>query len=127
MKTNKEVCNICSVKQDDLERHLKVFHTDEAEVSHTPTPWILNNNKGWHEGWKDRGSIFECHLATGTHVPEDQNQINAAFIVRAVNCHEELVLALKNLLVANGNQKDFPNIWKEGARALAKAEGDSHE
>lgn len=104
-----------------------------TQATHTPTPWILNNNKGWHNGFKDRGSIFECHLATGTRVPENQNLTNAAFIVRSVNAHEELLLALKNARYALEvcKEKLDPSgkgLWKsldDIDEAIAKAEARS--
>jgi hypothetical protein len=60
----------------------------------TPLPWHLNYNYAWSDACKDRGPVFVCNLATGTHVPEEQNQINAEFIVRAVSCHDDLTAAV---------------------------------
>lgn len=61
---------------------------------YSPLPWILNGNAAYSDGCKDRGSVFECRLATGTHVPAEQNNINAAYIVQAVNNHDSIVKAL---------------------------------
>lgn len=90
MKTQKEIqpCICGSLDHDS--------HPNEPQ--HTPTPWKLETNYAWHDGFKDRGSIFSCNMKVGTHVPEDQNIINAAFIVRAVNAHGELVNTLHHLL-----------------------------
>lgn len=62
--------------------------------SHTPTPWKLQGVSAWHDGFKDRGNIFSCNLSTGTHVPNEQNYINAAYIVQCANHFDSLVNVL---------------------------------
>jgi hypothetical protein len=70
-------------------------------TKHTPTPWILSGNMGAiysmspeasHGGVADR--VCRCG-------PE--GLANAAFIVRACNCHEELLEALRGCLTALDN------------------------
>lgn len=68
-------------------------------LTHTQTPWNLNGIAAWSDSCKDRGNIFLCDLRTGTHIPKDQNLINAAFIIKAVNAHEALLLACKSALI----------------------------
>lgn len=64
-------------------------------LTHTQTPWNLNGIAAWSDSCKDRGNIFLCDLRTGTHIPKDQNLINAAFIIKAVNAHEGFIKLLK--------------------------------
>lgn len=55
--------------------------------SHTPTPWFIKN-----------GQLKGQGLTTGVLYggnPTELWRANAAFIVKAVNCHEELVEALQ--------------------------------
>ena len=91
----------------------------ETIVTHTPTPWHLNVNSAWSDATKDRGPVFVCTMVTGTHVLEDQNEANAAYIVRAVNSHERLLNLLKQMQSANV----FKGIWIQFVEeAIAKAE-----
>lgn len=92
------------------------------EVKHTPTPWHLQSNFAWSDESKDRGAVFECHLVTGTHVPEDQNKANAAYIVRAVNAHEELIGLLKRIAQSVGCSGLGGSLPEEIRQAIAKAE-----
>jgi len=89
-------------------------------MEHTPTPW---ENRGYYV------------VANGMHVaeclPRQKPQVkeceaNAAFIVRAVNSHEELIGALKFTNAVLSQNKVFPDdlllIKNELLKALAKAE-----
>jgi len=92
---------------------------------HTPLPWVKNDlariesekEHGWvNDGW----IICDCDGPDGEH--------NAAFIVRAVNSHDELLAALKELLelqpqglVSPTHQKLIEAISKSAA-AITKAE-----
>lgn len=93
-----------------------------AVAAHTPTPWTTDRFRTVL--WVESGA---CWVARCLY-PED-----AAFIVRAVNAHDELVAALKGLLAANGGGvklcgHDYDCICAvDGARAaLAAAEGVSN-
>lgn len=76
-----------------------------AKAGHTPTPWVMI-----HDTYDD-----ELHITTQTRLDNDKVQIaavtinyredfeaeqqaNASFIVKAVNCHEELVAALDEVM-----------------------------
>jgi hypothetical protein len=76
---------------------------------HTPTPWSLFGNghciKGSHE--TGEAGIAMCSMAKRT--PEE-NAINAAFIVKAVNHHEALVEALKGLHDSVEGSTNAPRI-----------------
>ncbi len=89
---------------------------------HTPTPWNLEVNSAWANTCKDRGPIFECRLTPGAHIPVDQNERNAAYIVRAVNAHEELLGNLRYMadwFFDNG----FPEKSEWTNAIIFKAEG----
>jgi hypothetical protein len=62
---------------------------------HTPTPWKVKRWTGL--GQKGIGIVAERDLAIAdiTMQLDDKEMANAAFIVRAVNMHQELVTALK--------------------------------
>jgi len=86
----------------------KVSNPDPFEpVSHTPTPWAMNAiyTKGVLSHWGING-VCETgdQFTSGRIVDVPRNapnhdgptqEANAAFIVKAVNCHEELLAACK--------------------------------
>lgn len=105
---------------------------NKTQAKHTPTPWNYSENSvnAWSDSCKDRGNIFSCQLRTGTHIPENQNEINAGFIVRAVNSHEELLEACKRVLAmlehcgyGGSNISDEKAHEKMLKDLIAKAEG----
>ena len=74
-----------------------------------------------------------CEMSDDSAISEVQQKANAAFVVRAVNCHEELVEALQDFL-ADWDSPNFRTYYideahVEAARAaLAKAkEGTADE
>ena len=90
---------------------------DIAEVSkkveHYPTPWFIDEDENG-----DR--IIVDSLEGGLIIARQPNEANAAFIVRAVNSHEELLEAMKNCL-----EYDNKEIIKDTLReAISRAEGD---
>ena len=66
-------------------------------MKHTPTPWILDGADDFYLIQEDRTAkaIGEVGSYEGCPVSDSEVGANAAFIVRAVNAHEELVKALK--------------------------------
>lgn len=87
----------------------------ETKVKHTPTPWTI---KGYEIVNKD-GWI----ASVNQDKPED-----AAYIVRAVNCHEELIRLLYvcrgfTQALTQGNHEGANILHKEITEAIAKAEG----
>lgn len=91
-------------------------------MTHTPTPWKVDI----------RGFIFsdakDCVVAVGPTNDKGAYKHNAAFIVRAVNCHEELVECLKKLVsdMNSGMSLPSPTVEYEiklALKAIAKAEG----
>jgi hypothetical protein len=87
---------------------------------HTPTPWKAR--KEYSNRWRiesEREGLIPLSVAqvvlTVSEVgcgEESENDANAAFIVRAVNCHEELLEALKGMLeyVNPSKPKKAPTI-----------------
>lgn len=101
-------------------------------MKHTPTPWKivarsadpLDVSKRMIEDSQGR---FIVKTGTTVHISLEQQAANAAFIVRAVNCHYELVNSLKQiksqLTAIDGltHQEEF--ILSIAQQAIAKAEG----
>ena len=94
-------------------------------TKHTPTPW--------HEGTRGPNnmpcigarSILLAHVCTGIDFQE-QADANAALIVRAVNSHEPLVTALRDLVaeLARSDEEgliEHTEIMMNARAALATA------
>lgn len=86
------------------------------EMNHTPTPWNV--------GLKDINQLIRVHGPDGpketiarVSLPDD-----AAFIVRAVNCHEELVRMVKALTEPYVDECEISLVQKI-SKLVAKAEG----
>lgn len=81
-----------------------------VEVStHTPTPWKL-----------DGTMVYDTEGHYVAKVSVEEGTANAAYIVRAVNAHEELLRALKHLAARMPNSEK-ENEWINDI--IAKAEG----
>jgi hypothetical protein len=67
---------------------------------HTPTPWETADAYGPIEGGQSIKAVCDNYLICSTtgYYGRDGAIANAAFIVRAVNSHEQLVAALKRCL-----------------------------
>jgi hypothetical protein len=73
-------------------------------TKHTPTPWRVVNGSLIKDELMpfDRDERYTALIATtGGHATGALADANAAFIVRAVNSHEHLVAALRNLVTAS--------------------------
>ncbi len=90
---------------------------------HTPTPWFIQTKQ-------DENGLVQI-LHNHCAIAHEVTPVNAAFIVRAVNAHEELLAHLK---AASARLKEFGGIRLEGKKvsvdftsdldaAIAKAEG----
>lgn len=95
--------------------------------THTQIPWQHKaiTPKGTQAIFSEGKRIATCYASYDCGQNKKSCAANAAFIIRAVNCHEELVAALKDVLTEmevfdpRGNGR-----FMENARtALAKAEG----
>lgn len=96
----------------------------------TPPPWVCGDESDPNQ----RGNIYS-HDATGSiiasckdfiYAPRDESEqnANAAFIVKACNCHDELVTALKRSLnwLSSYPGNGAAGAYDEARSALAKAE-----
>ena len=106
-----------------------------AEATHTPLPWGIEqtNRRNWIGPMRTDGAkVSEIVTSTDREglidSSKDRNDANAALIVRAVNCHHEMLEALKTIAsypVARG-YPDGPCIesedMKEIKAIIAKAE-----
>ena len=94
---------------------------------HTPTPWKLDK---WGLIQGDNTDIANTN---DTWVDEGVAEANAAYIVKAVNSHEALLKALKNMREdwltsfetdVNEGDKDAIKILNDADEAIKQAEGD---
>lgn len=105
-------------------------HTNE--VSHTPTPWQLGVENEYVEGiniWHGPVEFIANVRGTkGMGNPQEVAKANAAFIVKAVNAHEDLVGLVKELkeVVADAYAplgETLKALVYSADKALARAEG----
>jgi hypothetical protein len=78
-------------------------------AAHTPTPWAVDDRGLIHEPFFG-GDIF-------AQVYERNREANAAFIVRAVNAHDDLVAALED---ARGRLQVYAG-FKDSDRVIPSA------
>lgn len=98
------ICEHCGV-------HAMMNKLSETKQGHTPTPWH----------WHNAGNI-SIIFKKNTHIVDCGTAANATFIVKAVNCHDELVEALKIALdIIDG--KIEHNVWADNKiqQAVKKA------
>lgn len=67
-------------------------------ATHTPTPWTADDGAVWYGDRPIRVLIADCSPAGGN----DHAIGDAAFIVRCVNAHDDLVSIAEELAVALG-------------------------
>jgi hypothetical protein len=110
-------------------------------AEHSKTPWQVGEDDGFAScpfipievDLEGGGSVVVAEVQpTGIDIDiDDEARANAAFIVRAVNCHEELVKALSDLttFADHYDMGDEPMLFGEAlenARAiLSKARGET--
>lgn len=107
--------------------------TNETKTKHTPTPWAVKGYKIQDGGW-----LYDIHSIAFDEPMDARNKIatmtslqggeNAGFIVRAVNSHEELLRAAKQMFgYLQSLDPGMPfEDWAatQGVeKAIAKAEG----
>ncbi|HYD06525.1 MAG TPA: hypothetical protein VEC60_12410 [Reyranella sp.] len=88
-----------------------------SEVKHTPTPWVRSGNL-LHVGTSTRAK----NRIAATFRYDDNADANAAFIVKAVNAHDELVAALTRIRDFDRDVTGGPEMVAIARAALAKAE-----
>lgn len=91
-------------------------------VQHTPTPKI-----DWNvDPFKDGHGIHNGEVQLWADMPE----ADAAYVCRAVNCHEELLATLQAVLSElrwtskNGQFPGMDAVIKDAEKVIAKAEGE---
>jgi hypothetical protein len=109
-------------------------------MTHTPTPWkveIVKNGGEWDYQIRTNidNQIPECgkQIASTHKFLEAKGEHNAEFIVHAVNCHDELMEALKvaKYALADGwteastkaTKESIENAIKITTKAIQEAEG----
>lgn len=127
-------CPGCGIKQKytDVTIHKKGVNCSYAnQPHHTPTPWKVN--------LRFRNNLPNDYVITNGKwgsfaIASSDNEADAAFIVRAVNAHEELIALVKalmpfameqnNLLQEAGEDHDLLELLLDTAeKTIAKAEG----
>lgn len=90
----------------------------KTKVMHTPTPWKVDKN-GPRNNIRDSEDCIIAHA--NTYYKEFES--NAAFIVRSVNSHEELLDKLKKMVkvFTSGNSSQH-EVRLLAIEAIAKAE-----
>jgi hypothetical protein len=89
-------------------------------MTHTPTPWRVT--KAYRITGGPQGHTYVASLDNVKHLSPEELEANAAFIVRAVNSHDEMLAALKGVCIdlrAAGRGEAFIRI----ANLIAKVEG----
>lgn len=95
------------------------------QSTRTPGRWIATDprNKGiWHIDSVQGAGFGEIATCWGV---DGRGQQNAEAIVHAVNCYDDLYVALCNassFMIANGHDKSDPALTKAISAAIAKAE-----
>lgn len=96
-----------------------------SEAKHAPLPWTFDELPEWGEIYDANGGLIATVNETAEEIKAD-----AEFIVRAVNCHDELLEALQ-LFLQGATRIDYDeNSWVfveavDAARAaIAKATGE---
>ena len=95
-------------------------------MKHTPTPWMTNGGKSLFAQSKQIALMRASNSGWLNNQPcasEEEANANAAYIVRAVNCHEELFQALKSVVdyLPEGDGQYVSHLRS----IIAKAEGES--
>lgn len=100
---------------------------------HTPTPWSLSGSDSYIMGRKNGGKVVVAlvEMDESGSVSFDEMDANAAYIVRCVNSHAELVAALERIeseteLDIDDEQEaltTLKRIRQQARAALAKAKG----
>lgn len=133
---NYVAAQIVSVELRQPSTHSEVVNQN---AQHMPGPWRVGQKYPCRI-FTDRASVSDRQPVASTCEREDegtetdQQKIDAAFIVRACNSHDELLEALTNVLCAefgsieNANywasKNNQPNqMWKRALSTLAKAQG----
>ncbi len=94
-------------------------------AAHTPTPWRVDGGYSGYDFIVDKEGSLLAQLGSVNAKPLYRNaKANAAYIVLAVNAHEELLIAAKDFLY---DMRQQPNLFgasiERMEKLIAKAEG----
>lgn len=93
----------------------------ETKATHTPTPWSMG--KDGMICTPDFHTLIAC-VGDENHISRDEHRANAAFIIHAVNSHEELLKHLKQLVASvNPQNHSDNNILEMCNEVISKVEG----
>lgn len=116
------MCDECYASLDNCQHNVIARTCTECKPQHTPTPWRVGAKASQCVYGADESPIFMVD-SMEEHT-RAQEKIDAAFIVRAVNSHEELLNALKDVCYAVNNWPESKaEVLKIAQSAIAKAEG----
>ena len=112
---------------------MKTHEHSLSKPSHTPTPWrIYKEPMNPNPRLMAEASTLVAVISQGKAFAKE-TEANAAYIVKAVNAHEEMVKALKDVLFVLKGQAERGNFLDSSERdislegvveqAIAKAEG----
>lgn len=85
-------------------------------MTHTPTPWHSEKHEIGDTNNQRIANTWESGRTT------DQSIANATFIVKAVNCHERLLNALKKMHDDYMFENDSAHRWKDNYQACQACE-----
>ena len=87
---------------------------------HTATPWRINPRARSTVQTLDGDTVAACGVRSDLSKPNlhEELEANAALIVRAVNCHEELVAALELATQAIEQDRRGPTSVSATCRAI---------
>lgn len=122
---------------DGMPRH--IHSCKDCKPQHTPTPWTKSEVEFEKDEWSKLYFQKQICIGKGMDItaivygPDDQEEANAAFIVRAVNAHDALLRIVKELAevptidetpgIAKGVFSEMDELIYEAREAIAKAEG----
>ncbi len=119
--------NMKSKKWDErAEENAGIDNPDNYAPQHTPTPWKLHDMETATVVGPDHLAIADCNARSRS---TDECIENAAYIVRAVNCHQELLESLREVTAMlegayDGKEDEEVTLAVTSAlKAIAKAEG----
>jgi hypothetical protein len=101
----------------------------KSETKYTPTPWKDKQygepiRPGAAGRWPsvagaDGYAVADCNMSSRS---ESEAMANTAYIVKCVNCHEELVAVLKQMVEEFGFSKTHIGLVHAERQAIMKAE-----
>ena len=96
------------------------------ETKHTPGKWDYKPTSHGDFNICEKAGLAVAVVVQNGFRPPQETMANAAFIVKACNCHDELVGALEDVLSCLAEPFVMKGKAKEYAQAaIAKAKGES--